>query len=84
MHYISYMIASFIALIVSTNTVTVTKEVVLKDPNGFITNDIVKLEQVIKPDNYVVGDSIESVAYRQGQVDVLSYITDKLIAKRGM
>ena len=64
-------------------TKTIIKEVVVyeKDPNGFIQNDMAWLKANVPIPHYKVGDSIEQVAYRQGQADLLRVIETRLIGR---
>ena len=51
---------------------------ILVDPH-FGKRQIALIDKHINQKKYQVGDSLESVAYRQGQVDLLKFIDTKLI-----
>lgn len=59
----------------------VEKVVVKKDPNGLIRSDLATLRRYAATGEYKVGDCIESVAYRQGQLDLIRMIETKMVAK---
>ncbi len=53
--------------------------VYLKDPHGLIKRDLATIERFIKSKPYKVGDTLESVAYRQGQLDLYNLIRTKMV-----
>lgn len=59
----------------------ITKERIVKDPHGLIKRDIEVLRKYAGRGKYSVGDSLESVAYRQGQLDLIEMIEAKMVAK---
>lgn len=50
-----------------------------KDPRGLLKRDLAIIKQYSDTKLYKVGDSIESVAYKAGQADLLSMIETKLV-----
>lgn len=87
MQHIHFYLSLWISLIrppkVITKTVEVEVEVekIVKDPNGFIKNDMILIRSLMKKKPYKIGDSIESVAYRQAQEDLLALIESKIIGR---
>lgn len=64
-------------VILETQTVTVQKT--LKDPRGLVKREIEILKKRTRG-YYKLDDSLESVAYRQGQLDLIRFIETKLVA----
>lgn len=56
-----------------------TKVITIKDPNGLMKRDIALLEKYAGTGKYKVGDSLESVAWREGQLATINFIKTKLI-----
>lgn len=83
MYELHYYISLWISLVWPPKVIYKEVEVakIVKDPNGFIQNDIKLLESFIAKKPYKVGDSLESVAYRQAQEDLLNVIKTKLIGR---
>ena len=64
-------------------TETVYEKVTKKDPHGLIRNDLHFLQSCLPRLGYKTGDSVESVAYRQGGHDFFNnIIVAKMVAKR--
>jgi len=59
----------------------VIEEKIVKDTRGFMPDDIRSLEADIDMKPFKVGDAIESVAYKQGQIDLLTHIKQKFIGR---
>jgi len=83
MYELHYYISLWISLVWPPKVIYKEVEVdkIIKDPNGFMQNDIKLLESFITKKPYKVGDSLESVAYRQAQEDLLNVIKTKLIGR---
>jgi len=60
--------------------VEVPTEVIKKDPRGLVAREM-ELLKSWTGGAYQLGDSIESVAFREGQLNVIRVIETKLIAK---
>ena len=60
----------------------VEKEVVRLDSRGLITNDIEFIKKHIPPVEWKKGLSLEDIAYRQGQWDLLRFIEEKVAGRR--
>lgn len=52
-----------------------------KDPNGLLRRDMTLIKKYCGTGKYTVGDSIESVAYRQAQLDLINFIENRLLAQ---
>jgi len=59
---------------------TVREPEVLLDPHGIAGRQMVQIKKYCGTGKYKVGDTIESVAYRQAQLDLIDFIETKLIA----
>lgn len=57
------------------------KEVLVKDPNGFMPKDVEILKDHVKTVHWRQGMPIEQIAYQQGQVDLIRFIEEKLIKR---
>ena len=84
MHYISLVISGllanifFVPRVVKVHTV---EEV--RDPTGLVRNDIDFIKKhIVKEVYWRQGDTLEAVAYRQGQMDTLRIIEDKVVGRR--
>lgn len=55
--------------------------IVKKDPSGLMMHDLKVLRKYCGTGKYKVGDTIESVAYRQAQLDLVNFIETRLIAQ---
>lgn len=63
-------------------TKVVHKEVIIKCNHGLIQTDLERIKKVIDMSDYRVGDSLESVAYKQGQKDLIRFIETHLTRTR--
>lgn len=59
----------------------VVKTKVLLDPNGLSKPQMAQIRKYAATGKYKVGDPLESVAYRQGQLDLIEMIENRIIAK---
>ena len=80
-YYIQYYISLLVARILDPRVITKEVETVIKDPNGFMPNDMKAVRQLMKTKQYKLGDSLESVAYRQGQEDLFQLIEKHIIGR---
>lgn len=55
--------------------------VVRLDPNGLSRSQMALIKKYAATGQYQIGDSIESVAYRQGQLDLIKMIERRIIAR---
>ena len=83
MYYIQYYLSLCIARICYPRVITKTVETekIIKDPNGFMPNDMKAVRQLMKSKPYKLGDSLESVAYKQGQEDLCTLIETHIIGR---
>jgi len=83
MYNIQYYISLWISLLWPPKVVYRDKlvEVIVKDPNGLIQNDLRLIKSMVSQKQYKVGDSLESVAYRQAQEDFIALIETKIIGR---
>ena len=52
------------------------------DPHGLAKNDIATIEKGAVQMHWKKGDTIEDIAYRQGQQDLVKFIKIKLLGRR--
>ena len=62
--------------------VNVETEVVRLDPRGLIRNDIEFIRSRILPVEWKPGMTLEEVAFRQGQHELLRFIEQKVVGRR--
>ena len=60
----------------------VEKEVVRLDSRGLITRDIEFIKKHISPVEWKKGMTLEEMAYRQGQWDLLRFIEERVAGRR--
>jgi len=60
----------------------VSEEVVRLDPRGLIRNDIEYIRNKLLPVEWKAGMTMEEIAYRQGQQDLLKFIETKVVGRR--
>ena len=60
----------------------VEEEVVRLDPRGLIRNDIEFIRSKLQPVEWKAGMTMEEIAYRQGQQDLLKFIETKVVGRR--
>ena len=67
-----------------TKDIVITKniEVVKKDPNGFIKQDMIYLRKHLGNKQFKVGDSLPEVAFNAGQHSVVEFIDTNVIGRR--
>ena len=58
-------------------------QVVKHDPRGLVQHDMAHLRTVFKRKLYKPTTSMSEIMYQEGIQHVLTYIEDKMIAKRG-
>ena len=49
------------------------------DPRGLVRHDILRIKAILPALQYKRGDTLESVAYKQGQHDILTVLENRLI-----
>ena len=57
-------------------------EVVRLDPRGLVRNDITFIRSKLLPVEWKANMTIEEIAYRQGQHDLLKFIEQKVVGRR--
>lgn len=57
-------------------------EVVRLDPRGLIKNDIAFIKSKLLPVEWKADITMEEIAYRQGQQDLLKFIEQKVVGRR--
>ena len=57
-------------------------EVVRLDPRGLVKNDIAFIRSKLLPVEWKTDMTIEEIAYRQGQHDLLKFIEQKVVGRR--
>lgn len=79
MTYLTNLWAAFCGVPIYTIKI---KEVLKKDPNGMMKRDLALMRKYSKTKPYEVGDSLELVAYKQGQADLINMVESKMVAPR--
>ena len=64
------------------NLRVIEKEVVKLDPRGLVRNDLEFIRSRILPVEWKPGITMEEIAYRQGQHELLKFIEAKLVGRR--
>ena len=57
-------------------------EVVRLDPRGLVRNDIEFIRSKLLPVEWKADITLEEIAYRQGQQDLLKFIEQKVVGRR--
>lgn len=82
---IKYIKTIFLAIFAPTKLVrekVVIETKILKDPNGFIKQDMIFLKKHLGSKQYKLGDTLEEVAYNRGQSSVVDFIDNILIGRK--
>lgn len=58
------------------------KEIIRLDARGLVKNDIEFIRKHIAPVEWKAGNSLEEMAYKQGQHDLLLFIETKVVGRR--
>ena len=58
------------------------KEVVKLDPRGLIRGDLDYIKKRLAPIAWQPGVTMEELAYRQGQHDIVKFIEDNMVGRR--
>ena len=60
----------------------VEKEVIKLDPRGLIRGDLDYIKKRLAPVAWQQGVTMEELAYRQGQHDIVKFIEDNMVGRR--
>ena len=87
MHYVQYLtsavLTALVYLVLPTQRVKVVKETEVQlDPRGAIHTDLQFIKSHTRPVHWADGDTLETVAYRQGQADLIKFIETKVLGRR--
>ncbi|GAF79039.1 unnamed protein product [marine sediment metagenome] len=84
MQYISLLISGLLVSIFCPRRVAIQRVVEeVRDPSGLVRNDLDLIKKhIVKEVYWRQGDTLEAVAYRQGQMDTLRVIEDKVVGRR--
>lgn len=87
MQFTSYLasavLAALVYLVLPTQRVVVRREVEVQlDPRGSTRTDLEYIRKHTRPVHWTEGDTLETVAYRQGQADLIKFIETKVLGRR--